>query len=272
MPSVAWIHCNYHENRLHKCLLQAENFLRVLNLENYSCLVCVNNNNSKVAKAEYPSWLFVNGSNSMGEFSAWQEGWRSINVDLQKIDILILTNDTYLYHQPFNIFSPVLSSSLRKVLSSNISHWSLGVVEKNPNVESLPKHLTSFFMVFDKYAVDIIMPDLTSPLSLWSLTNDYSIGKIFQSADFMYEKKMNSWLLCSSMNSWYAAEPLTKDSISRISMKAKCILLEHSLSKRLLDANIKMISCFDQSGGYFYKILYRLYFLKNKLISKAKFF
>lgn len=246
---VVWIHCNYHGDRLNRCLELAERFLRKLRLHKHAVLVCVDNGCSE-AMSRRPGWIHKRGSNKQREFSAWQEGWDAITSSAQDADVVFLTNDTFPFHQPYYLLGPLLRLSLAKLMRSGGNGWALGFVERSGDDQFLSKYITSFFVVLDRLAAKSVMHRITEPIARWRVAEDVASGKIVFSDDKRYEEKINRWLLDPSGHSWYAAAPLTRENYRSMAGKARSIILEHSLSGHLKADGIKLVSCFDYPLGF----------------------
>jgi len=247
---VLWIHCNYIPSRLHRCLDLAETFLRKLGLLESAALICVNNDPNPAPNLTHVAWVQLQGSNQAREFSAWKEGWDSVRADVGDVDIVILTNDTFPFHQPYQILAPLLRVSLAKLIRTNANGWALGVVERGFDYDSLPEYITSFFVALDRTAALSVMPRITEVMPQCLIADNETSGKIVFSRDKKYEKNINNWLLNPSGQSWYAAAPLRRDNYHAMAGKARSIILEHSLSKNLRSDRIQLISCFDLPMGF----------------------
>lgn len=255
---MVWIHCNYHPSRLDRCLDLAETFLRKLGLLESAVLICVNNDPNLTPNLKHVDWVQLQGSNQSREFSAWKEGWDSVGAVVADVDIVILTNDTFPFHQPYQIIAPLLRVSLAKLIRANANGWALGVVERGFDYEDLPEYITSFFVALDRTAALRIMPRITETMPQCLIADNEASGKIIFSRDRIYQNNINDWLLNPSAQSWYAAAPLTRDNYHAMAGKARSIILEHSLSKNLRTDGIRLISCFDLPLGFLARWYLRL--------------
>ena len=192
----------------------------------------------------------MSGSNRAREFSAWQEGWAHLRASGVSPDIVVLTNDTFPFHQPYRLLAPLLRISLQKLLESGRRRWALGVVERGFAYQHLSQYLTSFFVVLEKEAASLVMDSLTEPVSDWQVAPDAASGKIIHSRDKQYEESINRWLLAPASRSWYGAAPLTGTNYTAMAGKARSIVLEHGLSRRLQDGDAHLVSCFDLPFGF----------------------
>lgn len=265
---VIWIHCNYLPARLDKCLNLAETFLKRLGLLENALLVYVNNSLDQTDTQRHSAWLQLQGSNQAREFSAWQEGWNVVAANAHDVDIVILTNDTFPFHQPYYLLGLLLRSALRRLIRDKVHGFALGVVERGFDFESLPEYITSFFIVLDRQAAMSIMYRITTPVPEWSVADDATSGKIVLSHDKRYEESINRWLLNPVSHSWYAAAPLTRDNYPSMAGKARSIILEHSLSRHLRAEGIQLISCLDFPLGF----LARWYMRIEERIRTSKWF
>lgn len=243
-----WIHCNYHPERQDRCLRLAEVFLAKAGLTGCSQLVVVDNAAfpSTTASVPHGRWTRLHGSNAAREFSAWEEGWHHACNGSPEPDLVILSNDTFPYHQPFSGFlAPLLRFQLRRLLNQKETGWALGLVERGFAYERLKEFITSFFVVLGPGAIGPAMTGITQLAADSGLETDSSRGRVIWSTDPLYQSLMNRWLLAPSGGGWYGASPLTERSFPGLRDKARCLLLEHALARRLVDNDIRLVSCFD---------------------------
>lgn len=255
---VVWIHCNYTHARLAPCLDLAEKFLDNLGLLKGALLISVNNGLETKLSQRHQHWIQIKGTNRVREFSAWQEGWEVVETEAADVDLVILTNDTFPFHQPYYLLGILLRFVLRRVINAKVQGFALGVVERGFDSHILPEYITSFFMVFDRRAALSIMHRLTVVQPEMSIAMDASCGKIVLSPDGPYEAKINRWLLEPGKQSWYDAAPLTTDNYYSMAGKARSILHEHSLSVHLRSDGISLVSCFDFPFGFLARWVMRL--------------
>lgn len=249
---LLWLHANYDQRRLRRSLYCAEAFLNKIRWRGETLLVSVDNGHANGNTETHrgstgrEKWHLLPGSNVAREFSAWHEGWsHAIELGFDA-DITVLTNDTFPYHHPFRLLlGPLLALKLRKLLRTRSERWALGVAERGYSFKGLPEYLSSFFVVLDRHAAIAAMRDICVPYSSWKLVGELQGQVLVLSTDESYANHVNKWLLSRSTLSWYGAEPLTESNIGMMRGKARSIILEHSLSRRLLETNIKLVSCFD---------------------------
>ncbi len=255
---VAWIHCNYDATRINRCLSLAEKFLKKLELLDSALLICVNNSNVSLIVKEHPIWKIFQGSNDSREFSAWSEGWNIVNESEHDFDVLVLTNDTFPFHQPFELLAPLFRLGLKRLIKKKSIGWALGLVERGFDYDDFSEYITTFFVAFDRVAAMRVMSSIVDSVLEHSIAERHLInGKIILSKDKCYEDKINGWLLKPGNQSWYAAAPLTEKNYSFMADKARSIILEHSMSVNLKKNRIDLISCFDFPLGFFARWCYR---------------
>ncbi|NJN00145.1 MAG: hypothetical protein HC793_00180 [Aquincola sp.] len=243
-----WIHCNYHPERQDRCIRLAEVFLAKAGLIESSKLVFVDNAAFPSSSATFPQgrWTRLQGSNTVREFSAWEEGWRHACVDSPKPDLVFLSNDTFPYHQPFSCFlAPLLRFKLLGLLDRGETDWALGLVERGFSYQHLNEFITSFFVVLGPDAIVPAMTGMTQLAAGSGLEADNSRGRVIWSVDPLYESLMNRWLLVPGGGGWYGASALTEKNFPGLRDKARCLLLEHALARRLVSNNVRLVSCFD---------------------------
>lgn len=269
---VLWIHCNYSVGRMNLCLRLAESFLHKMGLFEQARLIVVQNGSIVGPIDQQSSWLYLQGSNRSREFSAWQEGWEAIGSEAADFDFVVLTNDTFPYHQPYYLLGRLLRSTFRKLIEAKEQHFALGVVERGFDADILPEHITSCFMAFDRLAAASVMPCMTKIDDKCSLADDEKRQEILTSTYKDYKTKLNAWLLQPGLNSWYDAAPLTESNYDLMAGKAQAILLEHSLSRRLLTNDVRLVSCFDFPLGFLARWLMRIDILirNKKLLGRSR--
>lgn len=248
---IAWVHANFDEPRALPSIEAANEFIRSLAPTDGALAVFVNNNqtvNSLEHIARGAGWHYLSGSNAVREFSAWQEGLeylRSMN-RAQCPDVFVFSNDTYLFHQPFRYFLRLLflRTTLRRVADGG-SAWAIGQVERSPTVPNLDRYFSTAFFILDRAALARIGYCLSDP-AIESYFDADLPGQFFSRyMDPVYGSFLRSWLFVPSPKSWYRARPLTAENALFMRGKAACILNEHSLSRRLIQNGVEVVSCFE---------------------------
>lgn len=264
-PRVLWIHCSFWPARFERCASLAENFLSRAGLFGGATYICVDN--AVAASAPRVGWIHLRGSNDAREFSAWSEGWRhacSIGVSF---DMVVLSNDTFPFHQPFAGFlAPLFRWKLRRLLRSGECSWALGVVERGFEYRHLSEYITSFMVILGPQAVQPALTQMTTLPVDCGLESDWSRGRVIWSDDPWYQDEMNRWLTRPGRRGWYAAQHLAPHTFSGLRAKAQCMLLEHALSRRLVGSGVRLVSCFDLPPplGRTARVLYRLWELHDR--------
>lgn len=265
-PRVLWIHCNYSPSRLKRCTALAERFIQRTGLDITSRMIVVENSNAKAPSDPGPRWERMCGSNFAREFSAWSEGWEFARRNNEIYDIVILSNDTFPYHQPYAwLLEPLLRLKIKRLLHTDIP-WALGVVERGFNYREFQEYITSFLLILGPGAVGPALSRLIEIPEGCGLESDVSAGRVIWSTDPIYQQRMNQWLLEPGGKGWYGARRLDEQSWPDLRAKAQCMLLEHGVSRRLLTAGVRLVSCFDLRWplGRLARIAYRVWEIADR--------
>jgi len=261
MIRCAWIHCNYNDNRIKKCIEEAARFTTDLACEvDY---VFVNNNSDSRYEisnyfdrsTEYLNYFYQSGSNKFHEFSAWREGYQRLLEEKphEVYDFFIISNDTFCFHQPFYYLRTLFISKVR-LNPDPFGAWTVGVLE-HKNFTLITEYFSSFFLVMSHNVAAEVLPNIDVPPDWAKISESPIRTSIVESDDSAYNNFVTSWLTdTKGRNRWYGAREL-QDLNLDVLKKAQCILLEHNLSLRLRRANSRFISCFD--GNNIFKIVSR---------------
>jgi hypothetical protein len=245
------VHANFDEARALPSIEAANAFIRSLAPTDGALAVFVNNNQaikSLEHVAREAGWHYLYGSGAVREFSAWQEGLDHLRRvhKAEFPEIFVFSNDTYLFHQPFRHFLRFLflRTILRRV-ACGASAWAIGQMERSPSVPNLDRYFSTAFFVLDREALARIGFCLSDP-TIDSYFDEDLPGRFFnQSMDPVYSSFLRAWLFVPGPKSWYRAQPLTAGNVMLMRGKAAAILNEHSLSRRLVQNGVELVSCFE---------------------------
>jgi len=270
MSSLYLIHCSYTDNIKFESIESLYNKVKLIEGIESIKIIYVNNN-IEVPVQNIPingvDFNIICGSNSLAEFSAWNEGWESIKYFVSDDDLVILSNDTLLRNQPFRFciefaLHKFLQDSFHRKLHKN---YICGVTEDLKCI--VGRYITSFLLILDGRAAGRLLPDICKLENHASINYGDNLGtdSLVVSSDKKYESLVNKWLLSSGPNSWYKASELSVHNIDMLTRKALSILLEYSLSIKANRRNIAILDLFEGSEMRYLRIFYvaRLFIRKQ---------
>lgn len=270
MNSLYLIHCSYTDNINFKSIKLLYNKVKFIGDVASIKIIFVNNNiNLPVQNISINNIdiKIICGSNSLAEFSAWNEGWESIKYLVSDDDVIVLSNDTLIKNQPFNLCIDLVLQKFLKDLfhRKKYKDYICGVTEDLQCV--VGRYITSFLVILDGRAASRLLPEICK-LENHAYINYYNClntDLLIVSNDKTYENLLNKWLLSSGPNSWYKASNLLKFNNNMLTKKALSILLEHSLSMKADKLNIRILDLFKSSGMRYMRIFYvsRIFFRRR---------
>lgn len=266
---VIWLHCAYHRARHEKC---ARGICKVLEDIDADTTVYVCNNGTDDLGAD-GGWKVITGSNSAGEFGAWAELWYLCKDEICGDTVVVLSNDTFPFHQPFWLLSAFFKNKI-----SNYSGFSPTVpmaagVKEQFRFQEITEYLSTFFLVMNGSAARLVLPSITEKCVDVEVIRGGS-GDVVRGADHAYVDYINNWLLGRSFYRWpNAAGESGVSSKFRTILEAKAgaVILEHSLSRRLTN-NGGLLEDIFHSGifGMAARYYYRLFFIAKFVAARYK--
>jgi hypothetical protein len=252
--NVFLLHCIYSINEGTKSLNQ---LAKVLKRTKYNIqIICICNKDKINLNINDLNISYISGSNQLHEFSAWQEGYQLIKEDIDDRSLVLLTNDTILSNHPFYGCLDLALLKCLNSLSSNSQNSIIGI-RQVLDFNEVKDYLSSFLVILNgRQTIHKVLDGILN-IEFDARINEGNSNEILiYCDDKYYQDFINNWLTEPGKKSWHKAEKLTDQSISRLQMKAKCILLEHSISIRAKKNNIKIFDIFEFTGLKYLRYIY----------------
>ncbi len=188
-------------------------------------------------------WELVEGTNSMGEFSAWQEGLNHLGSHEETV---VLANDTVSTHRHFTwLRAGAFRFSLFRARGSAI----VGFTDSLPStvvVAGLPISLwvSTYCFALTAPALRALQYRVSHPeMVKLCVAGGHDEEKFFRNISTDLEFHLRRWLF---RGWWYAGGPLTPENSFRLKRKAEAIISEKLLSAVCQDRSIAIIDPFLQ--------------------------
>lgn len=233
-----------------------------------NCTKIVVCNSSEIDLADFgDSWITLHGSNTAGEFSAWQEG---LEFSLSKLNKpkhgYIFLNDTVNSHRNFSFIR--LNFFKKHIIK--YKDQAVGFTDTINNGETFSIHglsgkkwISTYCFYLGLEAIEKIDFIINSE-KIYPNTESSESDSLFPSS--MSENLKNwldSWLFGGG---WYKSKTLDKKKSYVAKFKARAIINEKILSLRLINNNVEIESVMDQIP----RIALRLDNLIEKIHQKIK--
>lgn len=205
-------------------------------------IIVNNQSNKQIAMRRLEKWWAIPGSNSLGEFSGYQEGleWLVERASFTRESKILFANDTLASHRNFHRGSTHIIAQSILQQTGGI----LGFVESNDW-----KGFSVGEVVFDKWVstflFSIALDDL---IKLDFIIRDPIVGKLFSVDDsrvifspavsIALQNHIISWL--TTPGKWYGAKPYQEWNKTLLQLKIACILSEKILSAKCFAQQIEI--------------------------------
>ena len=203
-------------------------------------ILVINNDQTPIPTCA-AGWEILRGSNTMGEFSAWDEGLARLSGSHAGSAVLFL-NDTIGAHRHLSVFRRwALVAQLRKARGACV----VGFADDSHGVPGelsicgmpLPDWISSFCFLLTAEALGRLGNRLHDPVEVASCVSGGSDERTFFSE--RCSPDLRRYLIRWLFTGWYRSERLTPDSFERLLLKAGCICAELLLSARCRALGIK---------------------------------
>jgi hypothetical protein len=172
-------------------------------------------------------WELIEGTNSLGEFSAWQEGLDTL---LLQEETVVFANDTISTHRHFTWLR---AAAFRSALNTARGKQLVGFTDSVPGsvvVAGLPvSHwVSTYCFALTGPALQALDHRVSRPdLVKMCVQGGVDEEKFFTNISPDLEAHLRRWLFCGW---WYAGGRLTSENSSRLKRKAEAIISEKLLS------------------------------------------
>lgn len=215
--------------------------------------------------------LYINGSNSSGEFSAWDEGVKQIcsQFELDKDDAFLFLNDTFCHHRPFTLIDRWLYKKTLLNLESGKLYGEVNVAKGDFKINQIGINgwVTSYFFCCNWGVVHQLMS--------FSKSEEFEINELNKIKKCMANNTINidifssdlnqhlsNWLFSNGTGGWYGKNK----SLDALFFKLKAIINEKMLSYTALQAGIKVEDVYDTWWLSAYnRLRYKIYNLCRKI-------
>ncbi len=248
----------YDEHRSPTAIARFQEFI----FSNYSeCHVRVISNNSKIEAN-------INGSNLCGEFSGWEEGLSQDDVD--KYQVIIFANDTFSSSKRFS--QNAEEKFTKKIAEAHRRSVNFIVGEVCWHIDyQLATKLQCFLIKWvrtDIFAISVDALKLIHEVSLSTEKIDSLVKKdkngnyvLNQALPRVVRKRIDSWLRPEAPYLGWHGAPVASKTILRL--KAKCVLQEILLTRRCVEADVKIYN--HKSKEYLREFALRsIFYFQNK--------
>jgi hypothetical protein len=208
----------------------------------------VDNSGKIIPQSEHAAnvqWL--RGSNTAGEFSAWDEGYALLvqKDTMSKDDIVIFLNDTFCHHRFFTFYDRMLYRKAVASCTSNGIYGELNSTGTTFTINELPVSawISSYVFLSRKENIDKLLPLNNALIMSGNALAQIEYGLEHRKVDVPFfsqnlNQHLSYWLFPVNGNGWYNAG---KISPAILLFKLKAIinekLLTHKSLKNALDVN-----------------------------------
>ena len=211
------------------------------------------------------------GTNTNAEFSGWDEGLATL--DLDSVDVLILANDTFCTRRNFG------QREIRKLRKSiALCHnnktpciageicWSINFQELKNHKEFLLRWVRTSIFVMPPSAVEklatLSLPDIKNELYV-NLSD--GLFTFHSSVPNLFKERIKLWLTPSSgQKGWHKVGNVSQD---HLLLKAKCVLQEMYLTRRCEKLSIR-VHDWDTNPSWKIKLFGLIYWIQGRLIER----
>ncbi len=216
--------------------------------------------------------LYINGSNSSGEFSAWDEGVKLIcsQFELDKDDAFLFLNDTFCHHRFFTVIDRWLYKKTLLNLENGKIYGEVNTAKGDFKINNFGINgwITSYFFCCKWEIACQLVP--------FSKSEEFKINELNEMKRCMANNTINvgifsddlnqhlsNWFFSNGARGWYGKNK----SLDVLFFKLKAIINEKVLSYTALQAGIKIEDVYKLWWLSTYNILrYKLYNLCRKTI------
>ena len=209
-------------------------------------------------------WL--KGSNTAGEFSAWDEGYTLLatNDTLGNDDIVIFMNDTFCHHRFFTFYDRILYRKIVARCTFKGIYGELNSTGTRFTINQLPltTWISSYVFLSRKENIDRLLPLNTASVMGDEVLARIESGLANRKVDVsLFSDNLNqhlsNWLFPVNGNGWYNAG---KTSPAVILFKLKAIINEKMLTHKALENDLDVNDIYQGKANRIYNsVRNRLY-------------
>jgi hypothetical protein len=206
-------------------------------------------------------WQIVEGSNTLHEFSGWQEGLDALAMRNTRPLHTLFLNDTVVSHRFFSAWRLL---ALRIALATMDADCERLVGFTHPanlanGVHSIDgrefeRWVSTYCFALSARALDRLDRRILDTEAAERYVPGGEVEERFLSDALSHALHLHYrwWLFRSSVRSsgWYRSEPLNAATSARLVNKARCMLLEQLLSLRCEDLGIEVVDPFDRHPAF----------------------
>jgi hypothetical protein len=192
-------------------------------------------------------WQTLRGSNTLAEFSGWQEGLEHLHADGLPPGEVLFVNDTVCTHRHFSIFRAwAFERARRRALPARLVAFRDSVPGRSLSIAGFPLDgwASTYCFALSAEALRRLEGRLYDSARLVAcVPGGISEDGFFRSLSPDLEAHLRHWLFDGA---WYGGARLDDENQGRLTLKARCIVAELLLSARCAARGIEAIDPFRE--------------------------